>query len=273
MEPMEQEVVQEQKNLRKIIMVDDVGFLLLSAKERLKDVYEIFPATSAKALFQILETVAPDCILLDINMPDIDGFETIKNLKADPRYREIPVMFLSSKNDRDTIVRARKSGAVDFIPKPFTDAELIESIEHFFHPEKRVESKPIILAVDDNPSILKAINSVLNHKYTVRTLANPQSLEEILKFITPDLFLLDCQMPDIHGFDLVPLIRKYPENADVPIIFLTSDSSTENISAAIGHGASDYILKPLNADVLHERIAFHLRGFVMKRRIREAEEN
>ncbi|MCL2018809.1 MAG: response regulator [Oscillospiraceae bacterium] len=261
----------QEKSRRKIIMVDDVGFLLLSAKERLKERYEIFPATSAETLFGILENIEPEIILLDINMPNVDGYETIQKLKADSRFADIPVIFLTSKSDKDSLIKGKNLGAVDFITKPFTDAVLIESIEYQLDPKKREHNKPLILAVDDNPSILKAVNSILNQQYTVRTLTNPEKLQGLLKVLTPDLFLLDCKMPILHGFDLIPIIRGFKKHEETPIIFLTSEGTVDYISTAISQGASDFIIKPINKDVLLEKIALHLGDFVMKRRIRSFE--
>jgi len=255
---------------KKVVMVDDVGFLLLSAKERLKERYDIYPAISAEALFEILERIYPDIILLDINMPDVDGFETIKKLKGDKRFSRIPVIFLTSKNDKDSVIKCKNCGASDFIAKPFTDAKLIECIEYQLDPQKRDLDKPIVLAVDDNPSILKAVNHILHEKYVIRTLSKPENLKELLKIMTPDLFLLDCKMPGLHGFDLVHIIREHAEHEETPILFLTSEGTLDNISVAINYGVNDFILKPIDEVVLRQKIALHLADFVMRRRVRSS---
>ena len=268
---MENAVTQATEGARKkVIMVDDVSFLLVSAKERLKERYEIFPATSAEALFKILEKLTPDIILLDINMPDTDGFKIIETLKADEKLAQIPVIFLSSKNDKASMTKAKNLGAVDFLTKPFNDAMLVESLEYQLDPEKRNANKPLILAIDDNPSILKSINNALHNEYAVRTLAKPENLKMLLELITPDLFLLDCKMPVMHGFDLIPIIRDYTGHEETPIIFLTSEITVDNITVAINNGATDFIAKPINDDILREKAALHLKDFIIKRRIRNS---
>ena len=73
---------------RKVILVDDVRFNLMRGRQRLSEYYEVFPATSADVMFKLLENVRPDVILLDINMPDVNGFDAIKKLKADARYAD-----------------------------------------------------------------------------------------------------------------------------------------------------------------------------------------
>jgi CheY-like chemotaxis protein len=115
-----------------------------------------------------------------------------------------------------------------------------------------------ILAVDDSPSMLKNIISTLKDQYKVFTLSNPTQVERFLQQITPELFLLDYKMPEINGFELVPIIRSFEEHKDTPIIFLTSMGTNENVSAAAMLGASDFLVKPFDPFTLHDKIAKHI---------------
>jgi len=253
----------------KIIIVDDVMFHLLSTKERLKGQYEVYPAQSTEILFELLENVSPELIILDVNMPNTDGYETLKLLKEDMRYYYIPVIFLSSQNTRANLIKAMNMGAEDFLPKPYTDAELITSIETQLNPAQRKTAKPILLAVDDNPSILKSINTILHYDYSVYTLSEPEKIRDLLLIITPDLFILDCNMPVLSGFDLIPIIRAIPLHEETPIIFLTAESTFDNMSAAISLGASDFMVKPLDEILLREKVGKYTRSYIIRRRIAE----
>jgi len=124
--------------------------------------------------------------------------------------------------------------------------------------EEEANRKPIILAVDDSPVILQTVSSILSNEYKVFTLAKPLSMETVLQKITPDLFLLDYQMPERNGFELIPIIRSFAEHKDTPIIFLTSEGKIDNVTAAIALGASDFAVKPFKADMLREKIARHI---------------
>ena len=115
-----------------------------------------------------------------------------------------------------------------------------------------------ILAIDDAPVMIKTISSVLSDEYKVYGMTNPTMLEKFLKQITPDLFLLDYQMPEINGFELVPVIRNFEEHKETPIIFLTSLGTIEHVSAALALGASDFIVKPFQGDNLREKVAKHI---------------
>jgi putative two-component system response regulator len=115
---------------KKILYVDDLNFHLLSLAERLRGRYELFPAQSLEKMLEILENTVPDLILLDINMPGMNGFEILEKLKADTRYADIPVIFLTAENDEENIIKGKSLGAVDFIFKPFEIEKFVECIEY-----------------------------------------------------------------------------------------------------------------------------------------------
>ena len=118
--------------------------------------------------------------------------------------------------------------------------------------------KPRILAVDDAPVIIKTITSVLSDEYKVYGMTDPTLLKKFLGQITPHLFLLDYEMPEINGFELIPIIRSFDEHKETPIIFLTSMGSMEHVSTALSLGACDYIVKPFKGDNLRGKVAKHL---------------
>ena len=115
-----------------------------------------------------------------------------------------------------------------------------------------------ILAVDDSVIMLKNIASVLSDKYKIYTLSNPSMVESFLKQITPELFILDCKMPGLNGFDLVAIIKKFKEHQKTPIIFLTALGTIDNISTAVSLGACDFIVKPFQGQILREKVAKYI---------------
>jgi len=91
--------------------------------------YEISFATSGKQAFSIIDSVQPDLILLDIMMPEIDGYKVCEKLKSKSETKDIPIIFLTVKTDSEDIVKGFKSGAVDFISKPFSYVELLARVK------------------------------------------------------------------------------------------------------------------------------------------------
>jgi CheY-like chemotaxis protein len=112
-----------------------------------------------------------------------------------------------------------------------------------------------ILVIDDSPIMLQTISSVLSDDYVVYRMENPTMLEEFLKRVTPELFLLDYKMPELSGFDLIPIIRNFEEHKNTPIVFLTSDGTSDYVSSALSLGARDFIIKPFKPDTLREKVA------------------
>ena len=121
--------------------------------------------------------------------------------------------------------------------------------------EEEANRKPLILAVDDSPVILNAVSGVLSNDYKVFKLPKPTELEKVLQKLTPELFLIDYQMPELNGFELIPIIRSFAEHKETPIVFLTSEGTFDHVTAALALGATDFIVKPFNPDILREKIA------------------
>ena len=114
----------------KIILVDDNMANLAVGRNLLRTFFEVYPVPSAAKLFEILEKVSADLILLDIEMPEMNGYEAIKKLKTDSRLCDIPVIFLTSKTDEGSELEGFNLGAVDYISKPFSGPLLLKRIEN-----------------------------------------------------------------------------------------------------------------------------------------------
>ena len=118
---------------KKIVIVDDNITNLNAARNALVDKYDVFTVISGKKLFSILEKIVPDLILLDIEMPEMNGYEVIKQLKNSADTARIPVIFLTSVIDPTSELKGLTLGAIDYITKPFSQQLLLKRIEvHLF---------------------------------------------------------------------------------------------------------------------------------------------
>jgi putative two-component system response regulator len=123
---------------RKIVMiVDDNAANLTIAKNILKHRYRVYTIPSAEVLFDLLGYVRPDMILLDVEMPDIDGYEAIKRLKNSPGLADIPVVFLTQRIDNVSELHGLTLGAVDYVTKPFSAPLLLKRIENHIEADER----------------------------------------------------------------------------------------------------------------------------------------
>jgi len=121
-----------------------------------------------------------------------------------------------------------------------------------------VKKTNCIFLVDDNPINLNTGKTVLEKKYTVVTIPSGDKLLLTLQKVKPDLILLDVEMPEMSGYDVIKKLKANPETAEIPIIFLTAKTDPENELMGLSLGAVDYITKPFSPALLLKRIELHL---------------
>jgi putative two-component system response regulator len=118
-----------------IFLVDDNKACLAAGKEILKESYALYPIPSAGRMFELLENVMPNLILLDIEMPGMNGYEAIRRLKGDSRWASVPVVFLSSLAGEGDELLGLELGAVDYVNKPFSPPLLRQRIANHLRAE------------------------------------------------------------------------------------------------------------------------------------------
>lgn len=144
--------------MKKILAVDDTKNNLRILMELLDETYELLVATSAKRALEILEVEAVDLILLDIVMPDIDGFEFCAMLSANPKTKTLPIIFLSAKSDEESIERAYEIGGSDYITKPFRPRELQAKLKREFKLQEMQKEL-------ENMAFKDSLTSLYNRRY------------------------------------------------------------------------------------------------------------
>ena len=115
--------------MKTIFVVDDSDTNLSMAENALEKSYQVMTLPSAMKMFSLLEKITPDLILLDIEMPEMDGFEALLYLKSSPSHKDIPVIFLTGYTDDEIEAYGFELGVVDFIAKPFSTPVLLNRIE------------------------------------------------------------------------------------------------------------------------------------------------
>ena len=143
---------------KKIIAVDDNLTNLIALKNILKPLYEVYTSPSAAKMFELLAKIKPDLILLDVEMPELSGYEAAQFLKNDRDYKSIPIIFVTSKTDADSEMHGLELGAVDYINKPYVASLLLKRIEkHLSSAENKKELQDI------NASMQKKLVYNLSH--------------------------------------------------------------------------------------------------------------
>lgn len=114
---------------RKTIMViDDMAAILEHAKQLLKDEYSVIPCISAKQALEIMDKRKPDLILVDINMPEMDGFDFIRRIKSDERFSDVHVMMITAEITSQIESKGYELGAENFVLKPFSQPVMVRKI-------------------------------------------------------------------------------------------------------------------------------------------------
>jgi putative two-component system response regulator len=120
------QMIGEQK---KIIVVDDNLDNLSALRNILKNIYVVYPCPSALKMFDVLKHVQPDLILLDVEMPEMNGYEAAEKLKSDDKTMGIPIIFLTSMDDEESKKKGLSLGAVDYLHKPIVAPVLLQLLE------------------------------------------------------------------------------------------------------------------------------------------------
>lgn len=181
--------------MKTILVVDDSVINLKSIKRLLKDTYKVVAVNSANDAFKYLKTAIPDLILLDVLMPDVDGFQMMEQLKSNQSYEEIPVIFLTADNDKEKELQGFRLGAVDFILKPFEPdvvrsrinrAIELETLRNNLKEEVRAKTKEVEqITFQSLMSVAETLDSKmafsLNHSYRIAKIS-----EEIARRLNKD---------------------------------------------------------------------------------------
>lgn len=257
-EVFSQEIPNRLNNRHTILVADDDDLVReLLVNEFIRTSCHIMQANDGSVVLEIIKSCAmhadaekPDLILLDVNMPKVNGLEVLKKLKATPATQNIPVVMLTRRDEDESIIEAISLGAADYITKPFELADLISRIT-----DQLVRRKNKILIADDD----ELIRELLSHRFhrngisVITAKSGPEALQRI-KSEHPDVVVLDIMMPGMSGINVLKQMKVEEALKKIPVILLTAKSQQENILLGLESGAHDYITKPFDTDEVVARV-------------------
>ena len=211
---------------------------------------------------------APSMVLLDLSAGEsVAG--ALGFLEEASQERLVVVVTDLDASEVDRVEVARRGGR-GFLPSSLAAAEKIDSVLALRERLRAAGTR--VLAVDDDPGILEAVRAVLEAaKLEVITCEDPRSFWPILEEDTPDLVMLDYDMPHISGLELCRALRNDPRWQGIPVLFLTSRTGPEAVQSVFGAGADDYISKPFVGPELVARIANRLERVRLYRALAETD--
>jgi PAS domain S-box-containing protein len=218
-----------------------------------------------------------DIILTDLQMPEMDGEQLGKLIKSDIRYKNIPMVMLTSVAMRGDAARMEQNEFAAYLTKPIRSTLLFQCLQTVLGLNDEGQNSPLvtrftlsehtrsghILLVEDNPVNQRVAQKILERLGHTCDIAN--NGQEGLACLTKadfDLVLMDCQMPVMDGYEATRRIRLGEQgirNPDIPVVALTANAMQGDRDLAIQSGMNDYLPKPFNVDAFEETITRWLR--------------
>jgi HAMP domain-containing protein/CheY-like chemotaxis protein len=257
---------------KRLLIVEDDAAERLSIQELLgHDDIDIVTADTGTAALAALADQPCDCVVLDLRLPDMSGFELLERISNDETLRDVPVVVFTGRElsaDEDArLHRLARSVVVKGVESP---ERLLDETALFLHrvvselPDEKQRMLDrlhrsdedlvgrTVLAVDDDVRNIFALSSVLErHGMRVLTACNGKEAVATLES-TPDLaiVLMDLMMPDMDGYETIQAIRQNPSLRRLPIVALTAKAMKGDREKCLEAGASDYLAKPVNTEQL-----------------------
>jgi CheY-like chemotaxis protein len=258
--------------VRELLVIEDDGAEQTSIEALIAaDDIKISKAASGSEALELLRTRKFDCVILDLKLPDISGFELLSEIQRDERLREIPIVVFTgrelSAEEEAELRRRAKSIVLKGVQSP---ERLLDETALFLHrvitdlPEAKQRmierlhesDEPLrdrkVIVVDDDVRNIFALNSLLErHGMNVITATNGHDAIKLLGE-HPDvaLILTDVMMPEMDGYETMRRIRALPAFNSLPIIALTAKAMKGDREKCLQAGASDYVAKPVNTEQL-----------------------
>lgn len=219
-----------------------------------KDSFRVVEAENAERGLELAREEKPDLILMDIQLPGMDGLSAVRILKADPVLKRVPVAALTSYAMEGDVEKAREAGCDGYISKPIDTRGFLETVRNFFPaappppappgPDERYRKR--VLIVDDEPMNVKLLEAMFPpSQYEInRAYGSGEGLDLALR-TAPDLILLDIMMPQMNGYEVTQKLKSDPATQEIPVILVTALGEEEDKIKGLQAGADGFLNKPI----------------------------
>ncbi|NJN93283.1 MAG: GAF domain-containing protein [Anaerolineales bacterium] len=216
------EVPREGRGKVIVAIDDDPGVITLYERFLEQQDYRVIGINHSHDVLPQVKELAPAAILLDVLMPEKDGWGVLRTLKDDPATKDIPVIICSIISDKN---RGFSLGAADYLIKPIVENELVKALKHL---DSQNKEQVKVLVVDDQADDILLIRRILEAQsnYKIFEASNGQESLELVHKIEPDLIILDLTMPKMDGFKVVEALKNNEKTRSIPIIIASAKELT-----------------------------------------------
>ena len=276
----------------RVLVVDDVPANVRLLEARLTaEYFDVVTATSGQDALAVCERAECDLVLLDVMMPDMDGFEVCRRLKSNPATQHIPVVMVTALDQPSDRVRGLEAGADDFLTKPIPEMALIPRVRSLARlkvvtdelrmraltsreigiqsPERDAVSDTgrngRVLIVDDRPASYERIAAVLKAEHEVEVEPDPNQALFHSADGNYDLVIVSLGMENFDALRLCSQLRSLDRTRNLPILAITEPDNTARMARGLEIGVNDFLMRPIDKNELLARV----RTQVKKRRYTE----
>ncbi len=234
------------RDVKKILIVEDEKDTAALLRRQLERVgYRVIMAATGEEALARIQEYRPDLVTMDIQLPGIDGFETIRQMREMPEGEFTPVVVISILRDEEKADQLEVAGYFD---KPIDEDRLLETIDKILAEGQK------ILVCDPDVATRQLLEEVLPPKgYHLIFAQDGLDLLVQARKEQPQLVIMDLQLTDMDGYEVLRRLNRRPETVDIPVIAMTSNVK-ESHSEVIAAGANDLIRKPLDVEALVEEV-------------------
>jgi two-component system, cell cycle response regulator len=270
----------------RILVVDDIPANVKLLEARLSaEYFDVLTAFNGAEALQLCARAECDIVLLDVMMPDMDGFEVCRRLKSNPATHFIPVVIVTALDSPADRVRGLEAGADDFLTKPVSDVVLIARVRSLTRlkmmtdelrmraitsleigmqaPERNaIADKGFggrILLVDDRPSSYERLAPILSAEHAVEVESNPAEALFNAAEGNYDLMIVSLSLDNYDGLRLCSQARSLERTRQLPILAISDADNNARLLRGLEIGVNDYLLRPIDKNELLARARTQIR--------------
>jgi two-component system cell cycle response regulator len=280
----------------RVLVVDDVPANLKLMEARLSaEYFDVITALSGQEALAVCERAECDIVLLDVMMPDMDGFEVCRRIKANPATHHLPVVMVTALDQASDRVKGLEAGADDFLTKPVSDVALIARVRSLVRLKmmtdelrmRAVTSREIgienpareaiadtgkggrILVVEDRKASWERLMTMLGNEHEVEVEADPSEALFRVADGGYDLVIVSLGLENCDGLRLASQVRSLERTRNVPILAIAEAEDNARLMRGLEIGINDYLLRPIDRNELMARVRTQIRRKRYTERLRD----
>ncbi len=280
----------------RVLVVDDVPANVKLLEARLSaEYFDVATAHSGSEALAMAERAECDIVLLDVMMPDMDGFEVCRRLKSNPATHHIPVVMVTALDQPSDRVKGLEAGADDFLTKPVTDVALISRVRSLSRLKmvtdelrmRAVTSREIgiqsaedeavaetgrngrVLIVDDRPSSYERLVATLSVEHTVDVEMEPSEALFHAAEGSYDLVIVSLGLQNFDGLRLCSQVRSLERTRNLPILAVAEPDNNQRLLRGLEIGVNDYLIRPTDRNELLARTRTQIKKKRYTERLRD----